>query len=77
MEKPSVTKEAFVLSQRTFDAWVDTLTSQFSLFGPVLKKKNQTVFQKISDSRSLNLDYCSTMTAPRNFIYPQDKNFSK
>ncbi len=70
MEKPSATKEAFILSERTFDVWVDKMAAQFSLFGPVLKKKGQTVFQRINDSRSLNLDYCSTMTSPRNFIYP-------
>jgi len=41
MDKQAATKEAFVLSQRTFDAWVNKLAAQFSLFGPVLKKKNQ------------------------------------
>jgi len=70
MEKREGTKQALILSQRTFDAWVNALGAQFSLFGPVLKKKSQTIFQKIGDSGELNLDYCSTMLSPRSFIYP-------
>ena len=70
MGKQVWTKEAFILSERTFAGWFDRLAEQFSLFGPVLQKRGQTIFRKINDSGELNLDYCSTMTSPRNFIYP-------
>ena len=61
---------AFVLSENKLYSWIDELITNFSVFGPILKKRNQTVFEKVTNAKELHLDYCCTMTGPRKFIYP-------
>ncbi len=60
----------YVLSERNLSSWLDSLTRDFVILGPALKKKGQVVFEKIHEIKDLHLDYCSTMASPRKFIYP-------
>lgn len=62
--------DAFLLSDKNLLKWIDGLTGKYDVFGPVITKRGQTVFQKIENPRELQLDYCSTMKSPRSFIYP-------
>jgi ferredoxin len=50
--------------------WVDSLVGRFRVLGPVAAKRGQNVFTQIDSSEQLTLDYCTTMTSPRCFIYP-------
>ncbi len=60
----------YVLSKRNLSSWLDSLTRNFVILGPALKKKGQVVFERIHHTKDLHLDYCSTMASPRKFIYP-------
>lgn len=66
-----------LLSNQDLFNWLETLTGDFNVFGPILKKRGQTVFERIDEAKSLHLDYCSTMTAPRKFIYPPEQKLFK
>jgi len=68
--KMTNTKTGFIISGEDLLNWLNTLRKEFTLFGPVLKRKKETVFEKINDAHLLNLDYCTTMASPRRFIYP-------
>jgi sulfhydrogenase subunit beta (sulfur reductase) len=50
--------------------WVDALLGRFRVLGPVAAKRGQNAFVPLDRSEELALDYCSTMTSPRCFIYP-------
>jgi sulfhydrogenase subunit beta (sulfur reductase) len=62
--------ESFVLTAANLRRWVDSLTEKYRVFGPVAAKRGQHAFVPIDHSEQLALDYCSTMTSPRCFIYP-------
>jgi len=66
-----VQSEGYTVAREDLFDWADTLLRDFTVRGPVLKKRGHTVFERIEDPSSLHLDYCSTMLGPRNFIYPQ------
>ena len=70
-------KEAFILSRQGLFDWITALAAQFRVLGPLSNKKGQTVFAKIDDPKNLQLNYCSTMTSPRNFIYPSHETLLK
>jgi len=62
--------ESFTITVDNLRRWVDSLTGRFRVLGPVAAKRGQNVFVPIDGSAQLDLDYCSTMTSPRCFIYP-------
>ena len=62
--------DAFTLSRIDLLGWVDTLRAQFDIFGPVMKRRGQAVFERLNKAQDMALDYCSTMTSPRSLIYP-------
>jgi len=70
-------KDVFLLSRQGLFDWVTGLTKEFCVFGPVSNRRGQIIFEKIHDPNSLKLDYCSTMTSPRNFIYPSHETLLK
>jgi sulfhydrogenase subunit beta (sulfur reductase) len=64
------TKTGFIISQEDLLSWLNKLRKDYALFGPVLKRRGETVFEKLDDAQLLNLDYCTTMASPRRYIYP-------
>jgi sulfhydrogenase subunit beta (sulfur reductase) len=62
--------ESFALTAASLHRWVDSLTEKYRVLGPVAAKRGQHAFAPIDHSEQLALDYCSTMTSPRCFIYP-------
>lgn len=67
----------YILSKHNFLHRLGSLIDKFNLIGPVVKKRSQVVFEKTDDPFVLDMDYCSTMLSPRNFIYPQRENLFK
>ena len=63
-------QKAFTLSEKNLLQWANQLAGLYKFFGPVLKRRGQTVFENVKRADQLNLDYCSTMTSPRRFVYP-------
>jgi sulfhydrogenase subunit beta (sulfur reductase) len=59
-----------VLTTDNLYRWVDALIGRFHVLGPVAAKRGQNAFVPIESSEQLDLNYCSTMTSPRCFIYP-------
>jgi len=59
----------YTLRYESFYKWIGDLINQFTVIGPVLKKRRQTVFEKLDNLERFHLDYCSTMLAPRKYIY--------
>jgi sulfhydrogenase subunit beta (sulfur reductase) len=62
--------EAYIISHEDLSGWVNSLTKTYDVFGPVKKKRNQVSFEQIKNADELELDYCSTMLAPRKYVYP-------
>jgi ferredoxin len=62
--------EAHTVSHQSLLSWVDDLIGTYEVYGPVKNKRGQVVFEKLKDAQSLDLEYCSTMLAPRKYIYP-------
>lgn len=62
--------DAFTLARIDLLGWVDTLRARFDIFGPVIKRRGQAVFERINKAQDMALDYRSTMTSPRSLIYP-------
>ena len=60
----------YVVSARELISWCADLMGEFTVIGPVLTKRGQTVFEKVDSTDRLFLEYRSTMLAPRRFIYP-------
>jgi sulfhydrogenase subunit beta (sulfur reductase) len=60
----------YILANDAFRDWLNILRNEFTVIGPVLKKRGPIVFEEIQDAGDLHLDYCSTMLGPRKFIYP-------
>lgn len=60
----------YVVSARELMDWCADLMGEFTVVGPVPKKRGQTVFEKVEDPGRLSLEYLSTMLSPRRFIYP-------
>jgi len=58
-----------ILHKKNFCRWIDSLSQQYALIGPV-KDREETVFQPLQSPEQLEMDYISTMAAPRKFIYP-------
>jgi len=65
---------SYVLGIKDLLSWLDSLGDEFNLFGPVLKKRGQVVFEKLEEVKDLYLDYHSTMVSPRKFIYPPEQD---
>jgi len=63
-------EQGYIVSNKNFLHWVDNLTESFDLIGPRLSRKDQTIFGDIESSGDLHWGYCSTMLAPRKFLYP-------
>ena len=61
---------AFVLSKKDLFNWIDDLSLEKDVFAPVLNYRGETIFEKIHDSKNLDLNYQSVMTSPRKFVYP-------
>lgn len=57
--------------------WVDALREDFQVLGPVAAGRGQNAFVPLEHSEQLALDYCSTMTSPRCFIYPSVQQLFK
>ena len=52
------------------------LIKTYEVIGPVKGKKGQTVFERIKKAEAIDLNYCSTMLGPRQFIYqPKESLF--
>ncbi len=62
--------EAFAISHQGLMKWLDGAVKTFDVLGPVKNRRGQVTFEPIQDVRVLDLDYGSTMLAPRQFIYP-------
>jgi sulfhydrogenase subunit beta (sulfur reductase) len=62
--------ESFVLTAADLQRWVDSLTEKYRVLAPVVIKRGQHAFVPLEHSEQLALDYCSTMTSPRCFLYP-------
>ncbi len=60
----------YVVSAHGLNDWCARLIGRFSVFGPVLKKRGQAVFERIESPAQLFIGYRSTMLAPRRIIYP-------
>ncbi|HDZ50030.1 MAG TPA: hypothetical protein ENH69_02290, partial [Candidatus Aerophobetes bacterium] len=58
-----------ILHKKNLFQWVDSFSRQYALIGPV-KEGEQIVFQPLKSPEQLQMDYSSTMLAPRKFIYP-------
>lgn len=58
-----------ILHKKNLFQWVDSFSRQYALIGPV-KEGEQIVFQPLKSAEQLQMDYSSTMLAPRKFIYP-------
>jgi len=65
----------YIVTKEALFSWIDSLTDEYSLIGPT-RVGDQIVFQHISSSEVLEMDYGSTMLSPRQFIYtPQESLF--
>jgi len=64
-------KKGYILSRQNLFSWLTELNGSLILIGPVAKERGQTVFEKVEVPQDLHIDYCSTMLAPRKFIYPE------
>ncbi len=63
-------KSEFLIAKKEFLLWLDSLSNDFSLIGPV-QEGPQTVFRKVRASGELNLAYESTMLPPgKTFLFP-------
>ncbi len=62
--------DGYILSQNELNEWIDRMADCFTVYGPIPHKDGQTVFRSIRTAKDLALEYRSTMTAPRVFIYP-------
>jgi sulfhydrogenase subunit beta (sulfur reductase) len=62
--------QAYIISWRDFFNWLNSLTKAFDVLGPVKKKNGQVIFEQINNPECIDLNYCSTMLSPRQFIYP-------
>jgi sulfhydrogenase subunit beta (sulfur reductase) len=62
--------EAYIISHENLLSWLNGLLKTFDVFGPVKKKRGQTVFEQIRNTNDPDLNYESTMLGPRQFIYP-------
>ena len=69
--------EAYIISHKELFNWLNNLTRAFDVFGPVKKKRGQVVFEQVNNAEDLDLDYCSTMLGPRQFIYPSRQRLSQ
>jgi ferredoxin len=59
----------FLVPKDSFFNWIDTLRSEYRVFGPV-REKDQAIFKEISSSGELFIEYASTMLSPgKMFIY--------
>jgi sulfhydrogenase subunit beta (sulfur reductase) len=70
MDSKSGMNEAYVISHEDLLSWVDSLMRRYDVYGPVKKKRGQVVFEQIKKADDLDVQYCSTMLGPRQFIYP-------
>ena len=61
---------SFLVLKKDFVKWIDELASGRDVFAPVLNRRGETEFEKIQDSKNIQLDYKTTMRSPRRFIYP-------
>jgi len=66
--------EAYIISHEDLLGWINSMAKTYDLFGPVKKRRGQTVFEQIKNADHLDLEYCSTMLGPRLFIYPSRQN---
>jgi len=62
--------EAYIISRENLLSWLEGLLKTHDVFGPVKNKRSQAAFEKLQNTDSLDLEYCSTMLGPRQFIYP-------
>ena len=62
--------DAYIISHGDLIGWLEGLLEKFDVFGPVKKRRDQVVFEQVKDINDLDLEYCSTMLSPRQFIYP-------
>ena len=58
-----------ILPKKIFFRWLDLLPRQYAIIGPV-REGREIIFQPIKSPQELQMDYISTMAAPRKFIYP-------
>ena len=60
----------FVVLKKDLLKWIDKLASDKEVFAPILNKRGETIFDKLQDSKKLQLDYQTTMLSPRRLIHP-------
>lgn len=58
-----------IIHKKDFFRWVNSLLRQYTVIGPV-REGREILFQPIKSPQELQMDYVSTMAAPRKFIYP-------
>ena len=61
---------AYTISHKNLLGWLEGLLKKYNVFGPVKKRRGQVVFEQVNNISDLDLEYCSTMLAPRKYIYP-------
>jgi sulfhydrogenase subunit beta (sulfur reductase) len=67
----------FVIPKDVFFNFIDTLRSEYRVFGPV-KEESQPVFREISSSADLFMDYPTTMLSPgKLYIYKPKEDILK
>ncbi len=63
-------RTGYIISKEDLLNWLDILGRDFTIFGPLPEKKNETIFGKIDKVQDIDFDYCTAMVSPRKFIYP-------
>ena len=71
-----------VIAKSDFQAFVNSLTEEYSVFGPVLKEttasgEEKFVFASISDASQLRMDYDTTLLSPKKYFLPQRETLLK
>ena len=71
-----------VITKGDFQAFVNALTGEYSVFGPVLKEttaagEEKFVFASISDASQLRMDYDTTLLSPKKYFLPQRETLLK
>lgn len=71
-----------VVDKAKFNDFVNTLTDEYRVFGPVLKERTPSglekfSFQPIRDAADLRLDYNTTLLSPKKYFLPQRETLLK
>jgi len=76
-EKHSSRGSNVLIPKDSFYKWIDTLRSEYRVFGPVMER-DWTIFKEISSSKDLFMEYPTTMLSPgKLFIYKPREDILK